>query len=155
MDTGGPAVLVVREHFVSIYWHDHIRSDNLEKELLDYAAKCQVSALGTAVYDDANFQIYAVCNAHRNDIQILKGQYMFDYDDIESVTAEDICTTLDTAFLKDALQKTLSCTDGQTMSETFEKETGLLTFMDADMCSDAGMKELCKWTHATVFSISQ
>lgn len=34
-----PAVIVVREHFVSLYHYDRLRADNIEKELLDFENK--------------------------------------------------------------------------------------------------------------------
>lgn len=38
MATDAPATIVIREHFVSVYWYDHIRAENLSEELLEYAA---------------------------------------------------------------------------------------------------------------------
>lgn len=55
-----PATIVVREHFVSIYWYDNIRSENLQQETLNYSADHKLPALGVAVYDDTNFQLYTV-----------------------------------------------------------------------------------------------
>ena len=50
MGAGEPAVIVVRRHFVSIYWYDHIRIENLEEKMLEYAYLCGVPAMGAVVY---------------------------------------------------------------------------------------------------------
>lgn len=145
------AAIVVREHFVSIYWYDHIRIENLQGYLLKYAALCNVSALGVSLFDDTNFSIYAVRNAGKKEVKGCKGVYMFDYDDINPVRAEDICNILYTPFYLEGLKKTLRAQDGETMAETFEKETGLPLYMDIDLCNQYAMKKLYVWKYATVF----
>lgn len=151
MMAGDPAVIVVREHFVSIYWYDHIRSENLSQEMLEYAAVCGVPAMGVSVYDDANFTLCAVCNAGMPDAHGCRGEYLFDYDDITPVEAEAVCDTINAPFLLEALKKTLSCGDGERMAAVFEEETGILIFMDETECKKSGMKELYKWGNAAVF----
>lgn len=49
MATDAPATIVIREHFVSVYWYDHIRAENLSDELLEYAALCGVPAMGVSM----------------------------------------------------------------------------------------------------------
>ena len=152
MESGEPAVIVVRRHFVSIYWYDHIRNENLREEMLEYAQMCGVPALGVGIYDDANFSIYAVCNAGEPDAQSCQGTYFFDYDDITPVKAEDICGTIDAPFFMDALQKVLSGDDGETMAAAFEQETGLPIMMYEEDCRESQLRLLCRRDNAVVYS---
>lgn len=149
---GEPAVIVVRKHFVSIYWYDHIRPENLKKEAMEYSSLCGVPALGVSVYDGENFLICAVCSAGTPNVKACMGEYMFDYDDITPVKAEDICTIADAPFLLEALKETLSCTDGEKMAETFEKSTGLPVFMYAEDFEKAGKKPILNWKSAAVYA---
>ena len=152
MGAGDPAVIVIREHFVSIYWYDHIRSENLREEMLGYAATHKLPALGVAVYDDANFQLYAVRDVGTEQARGSLGDYLFEYDDITPVSAEEVCDIIDAPFLLDALTKTLSCEDGETMVETFEKETGLPVMMFEEDCIAANLEELYRLPGALIFS---
>lgn len=146
-----PATIVVREYFISIYWYDHIRSDNLQNKMSEYSIISGAPAIGTAVYDDTNFQIYAVRDAGTPNERTYCGEYMFDYQDVRPVNAEDVCNTVNAPFLLDGLRKTLSCNDGETMADTFEYETGLPIYMDDALCEEYGMKRLHEWENATVF----
>lgn len=145
-----PAVIAVGEHFVSIYWYDHIREDNLPAEMLEYATVCGVPAMGVSVYDDTNFTLCAVCNAGTPNVRRCSGAYMFDHDDISPVEAETVCDTIGAPFLLDALKKTLSCRDGERMAAVFEAETGIPIFLDETACAKSGMKALYKWKSAVV-----
>lgn len=147
-----PAVIVVREHFVSVYWYDHIRAENLRSETLEYAAAHGVPALGVACYDDTNFQIYAVRDAGTRNVRKCFGEYLFDFDDITPVTAEDICDVIDTPFLLDGLSEVLACEEGETMANMFEKKTGLSVFTWADECKECGMKLLYDLEGAKIYS---
>lgn len=151
MGTGDPAVIVVRKHFVSIYWYDHIRNDNLQEKMLEYAQLCGVPAMGVGLYDDTNFSIYAVCNAKGPDARWYSGEYLFDLDDITPVKAEDICDTINTPFFLKGLQKVLSHDNAEAMADTFEQETKLPILMFDEDCRDIGMKELHRWSSATVY----
>lgn len=152
MNNGEPALIVVRKHFVSIYWYDNIRSENLGSETAEYAAMCKVPALGVADFDDNNFQIIAICDAGTSNMKRCYGEYMFDYEDITSVDAATVCEMINAPFLLDGLTKTLACNDGEEMVSTFEKESGLPVFMVEEECVKNGMKELHKWICARVYS---
>lgn len=155
MDGDDPAVIVVGEHFVSVYWYDHIRVENLRKEMMKYAHLCGVPALGVGIYDDTNFSIYAVCNAGKPEARSCRGEYLFDYEDITPVEAEDICDIIDAPFYVEGLQKVLAADDGEEMADTFELETGLPIYMDDDLCEEDGMKKLHEWENATVFLVEK
>ncbi len=151
MEAGDPAVIAVREHFVSIYWYDHIRIDNLYQEMMDYAALCGVPAMGVGIYDDTNFYLYAVRNAKTPKACGCRGEYLFDYDDITPVTAGEVCRIIDAPFLLEAFHKTLSCSDGENMASVFEEETELPILMGEAACKSSGMRELERWKNAVVF----
>ena len=152
MMQGEPAVVVVRSDFVSIYWYDHIRVENLGAEASKYAALCEVPALGAGVYDDTNFSIYAVRSAGKPDKESCLGEYLFDYEDLTPVEAQRVCELIDAPFFLNGLQNVLSCEEGDIMAQTFEKETGLSIFMTEDMCKQAGMKKIHSWKSANVYS---
>lgn len=152
LESGDPAVVVVRRHFVSIYWYDHIRNENLREKMLEYAQMCGVPALGVGIYDDNNFSIYAVCGAGKPDARSCRGTYFFDYEDITPVEAEDICGTVDTPFFREALGKALSADDGETMAAVFEQETGLPIMMYEEDCREGRLRPLCRWDNAVVYS---
>lgn len=145
------AVLVVRRHFVSIYWYDHIRIENLREETLKYARRCGVPAMGVGIYDDTNFSIYAVCNAGEPNARSCRGEYWFDFDNITPVKAEEICAIIDAPFFLDALQKALGEDDGESMAAAFEQETGLPILMCQEECRERGMRVLYRWGGATVY----
>ena len=151
MMQGEPAVVVVRSDFVSIYWYDHIRVENLGAEALKYAALCEVPALGVGVYDDTNFSIYAVRSAGKADKESCLGEYLFDYEDLTPVEAQRVCEIIDAPFFLNGLQNALSSKEGDIMAQTFEKETGLQVFMTEDMCKQAGMKKIHSWKSANVY----
>ena len=152
MNGGEPALIVVRKHFVSIYWYDNIRSENLSSETAEYAAMCKVPALGVADFDDNNFQFYAICDAGTSNMQRCFGEYMFDYEDITPAEASTVCEIINAPFLLEGLTKTLACSDGAEMVSAFEKESGLPVFMAEEECAEKGMKELYKWKGARVYS---
>lgn len=109
---GEPAAIVVRKDFVSIYWYDHIRVENLSTEASKYAALCDVPALGVGVYDDTYFSIYAVRNAGKPNKESCVGEYLFDYEDLTPVDAQRVCELLDAPFFLNGLQNVLSCDEG-------------------------------------------
>ncbi len=152
MMEGETAVIVVRNDFVSIYWYDHIRVENLGAEASKYAALCNVPVLGAGVYDDTNFSIYAVRNAGKPDKESCLGEYLFDYEDLTPVEAQKVCELVGAPFFLDGLQNVLSCDEGDIMATTFEKETGLSIFMTEDICKQAGMKKIHSWKSANVYS---
>ena len=152
MGAGDPAVIVVRKHFVSLYWYDHIRNENLRDEMLEYAHMCGVPAMGVGIYDDTNFSICAACDVGKPDARGCMGEYLFDYMDITPVKAEDICDMIDAPFLLEPLEKVLSADDGEAMATAFEEETGLPILMCAEECKASGMKELFRWASAVVYS---
>lgn len=151
MGAGDPAVIVVRKHFVSIYWYDHIRNENLQERMLEYAQLCGVPAMGVGIYDDTNFLIYAVFNAKGPNTKWYSGEYLFDLQDITPVKAEDICDAIDAPFFLKGLQKVLSNDAGEAMADAFEQETELPILMFAEDCQEIGMKELYRWSCATVY----
>lgn len=151
MASGEPATIVVRKHFISIYWYDHIRIENLQEELKKYAYTSGVPAMGVGIYDDTNFSIYAVCNIGGPKARGFKGEYLFDFNDITPVAAEDICDTVDAPFLLDALQETLSKDEGELMALTFEQKTGLPILMSDEDCEEKGLQTLYQWSNATVY----
>ena len=155
MGEGDPAIIVVREHFVSIYWYDHIRIENLREEMKEYAYLCGVQALGVGLFDDTNFSIYAVCNTGKPDARGCRGEYLFDYEDITPVEAEDICDIIDAPFYLEGMKKVLAADDGETMAAIFEEETGLPIYMDDKSCEEYSMKKLYEWEHATVFLVEK
>lgn len=151
MGEGDNAVIVIRKNFISLYWYDHIRVDNLDELLYQYAHKSNTPVLGVALYDDSNFVIHAVYRNGQAEAKECKGFYWFDEDDIQPAEAADLCHILNADFLLTALEETLSCIAGETMAESFEQKTGLTILMDTQMCNAAGMKEFQKWKRATVF----
>ena len=151
MGGGDPAVIVVREQFISIYWYDRIRVDNLNEMLMELAGKCDTPALGVSVFDDTNFTIMAVRDAGRDLARKCWGEYMFDYDDIRPVSPAELCEVLDAPFFLDALEDTLSREDGEEMAEAFERGTGLAVMLWPEECAEQGMTELYQWKNATVF----
>lgn len=155
MGDGGRATIVVRQHFVSLYWFDHIRSENLRCETAEYAACCGVPALGVAQYDDGNFQIYAVRDPGKPTAALCGGEYFFDYEDITPVNAEDICAVIDAPFLLEGLSKALACEDGELMSAVFEMETGLTLFAGEEECAANGIKKWYEWERAVVFAVKE
>lgn len=144
-----PYTAVVREHFVSIYCHDLIRSESVRGELDAYVKKLKVPGIGVAVWQHFNFQIYAA-NEEKETADCL-GEYYFDEDDITPVKAETICEVIGAPHLLEALQKVLSSQEGDKMAEVFEEETGLQIYMDEDMCREEGMKELFSSETLTIF----
>lgn len=151
MNDGENAVIVVHPRFVSIYWYDRIRPENMQDKLTEYSFISGMPAVGAAIYDDANFLIYAVCNAGTPQVYICRGEYIFDYDDISPINADEICDTICAPFLLEGLKKALSCDDGDAMAQMFETETGLHIYADKVFCETSGMKKLYEWTNATVF----
>ena len=151
MEGGAPAVIVLRERFVSIYWYDHIRAENLGEELAHYAAVCSVPALGVAVYDDTNFQICAACGVGSEHTRQCAGQYWFDYGDVQPADPAELCSILDAEFLLPALTETLSQPDGEAMAARFEERTGLPILMDEELCREEQLQELHRWGGAVVF----
>lgn len=141
---------VVREHFVSIYCHDLIRSESVRDELDTYVKKFKTPGIGVAVWQDFNFQIYAA--NEEKEAEDCLGEYYFDEDDITPVKAEDICQVVGVPHLLESLQKVLSSQEGDKMAEVFEEEIGLKIYMDEDMCRDEGMKELFHSETLTIFS---
>ena len=144
------AAIIVGEKFVSVYWYDVIRSDNLKEEVLEYAQKYQLPVLGVAAYDDTNFQIYAVSADEATPGCF--GEYWFDEDDITPVRAEDICSILRTPFWLGGFRRLLACGAGMQMQEVFEAETGMEIFASEELCEAWGLKEICQLEMAAVFS---
>lgn len=151
MNDGENAVIVVLPNFISIYWYDHIRFENMQDKLTEYSFISGVPALGVAIYDDANFLIYAVCNAGTPQVHTCCGEYIFDYDDISPINADEICDTICAPFLLEGLKKALACDDGDAMAQMFESQTGLTIYADKAFCEANGMKKLYEWASATVF----
>ena len=151
MDDSEKALIVMRERFVSLYWYDHIRNDNLDQMLFKYAGKTKTPALGVGVYDNSNFIIYAIRDAGRQSAEQAHGTYWFDNDDIKPVEATELTRIIEAEFLHNALEKTLSCEDGETMAETFEESTGLMILLDTEYCIEIGMTKIAEWGGADLF----
>ena len=151
MNDGGNAVTVVHPRFVSIYWYDRIRPENMQDKLTEYSFISGMPAVGAAIYDDANFLIYAVCNAGTPQVHTCCGEYIFDYDDISPINADEICDTICAPFLLEGLKKALACDDGDAMAQMFESQTGLTIYADKAFCEATRMKKLYEWASAAVF----
>ena len=146
------AAIIVSEHFVSIYQHDEIRVENLGEYSAKFSSLCGTPALGVGVYDDTNFTICAIRNAGMSGMRSCRGEYMFDYDDIEPVSAEEVCEIIDAPFLYQGLQAVLSCDDGEIMADSFEKESGLYIYADNHICEDNNLVKLHEWAGAIVYT---
>lgn len=151
MNDGENAVIVVHPRFVSIYWYDRIRPENMQDKLTEYSFISGMPAVGAAIYDDTNFLIYAVRDAGTPQAHACRSEYMFDYNDIKPINADEICGTICAPFLLEGLKKVLSCDDGDDMAKAFETETGLTIYADKAFCEANGMKKLYKCANATVF----
>lgn len=153
MGNSEPAVIVVRPYFVSVYWYDHIRSENLATEAVEYSSLCNAPVLGVAVYDDSNFQIYAVSCMKGEPSRGCKGEYFFDHNDITTVAAEEVCDIVNTPFWLSELTDTLSLKDGENMVASFEDKTGIIIFMNDDFCMEQQFQLLHSWTNGKVYNI--
>jgi len=151
MLAGNTAVIVVWKHFVSIYWYDHIRVENLSQEMSEYALLCGVPAMGVGLYDDTDFSLYAIGDAGTAKACIHKGEYWFSHDHVVPVEPEAICNTIDAPFLLQPLRETLSCNDGESMANAFEEKTRIPIMLDERACKEIGMKQWIQWENAAVF----
>lgn len=146
------ATVIVRGDFISVYWYDVIRYENLRGELEKYAALCGVPALGAGIYDDDDFFICAVSGAGTPECEKCFGEYNFAEDDISPVKPGEICRLAGAPSLLLGLARTLRCGWGDEMAETFTKETGLEIFVDGDMAGELGMRKLYDWKGAAVYA---
>lgn len=146
------ATVIVRGDFISVYWYDVIRYENLRGELEKYAALCGVPALGAGIYDDDDFFICAVSGAGTPECEKCFGEYNFAEDDISPAKPGELCKLVEAPSLLLGLARTLRCGWGDEMAETFTKETGLEIFVDGDMAGELGMRKLYDWKGAAVYA---
>lgn len=146
-----PAIVVVRPHFVSLYWYDHIRSENLEEVAWNFSRRCRVPVLGLCRFDLADVQLCAVRNAGVPEADTCRGDYFFNEKDIQPVAAEDLCRILEMPSLQDGVAEALACPDGEEMAETLEKVLGLPIYLNETRLSDAGKTPRERWWKTLVY----
>lgn len=147
-----PAIVVVRPHFVSLYWYDHIRSENLEEVAWNFSRRCRVPVLGLCRFDLEDVQLCAVCNAGVPEADTCRGDYFFNEKDIQPVAAEDLCRILEMPALQKGLAEALACPDGEEMAETLEKVLGLPIYLNEARLSDAGKTPRERWWKTLVYA---
>lgn len=142
------AVIVLRHGAVSLYWYDHIRTENLEDETKKYARDLGVHALGLGVYDDTNAVMCAT-----DGIDSYRGFYWFDEDDIEPADPEVLCALLDAEDKTLAVAEALQYHDTEPMIRALEQIFGIELVMSADECREKCMEEIASLPGADVFRI--
>lgn len=147
-----PAIVVVRPHFVSLYWYDHIRSENLEEVAWNFSRRCRVPVLGLCRFDLEDVQLCAVRNAGVPEADTCRGDYFFNEKDIQPVAAEDLCRILEMPALQKGLAEALACPDGEEMAETLEKVLGLPIYLNEARLSDAGKTPRERWWKTLVYA---
>lgn len=89
MASGEKALLVQQGNFVSLFWGDRIRSDNLDEQTRRYAALSGLPVLGIGTYQEANLTLYAV-----NGEQESEAYYWFEQDEIQPGDGAELCELL-------------------------------------------------------------
>lgn len=140
------ALLVLRPGGLSLYWYDHIRTENLEQETKQYAKSLGVPALGLGVYDDTNA---VMCATDGRDT--CRGFYWFDEDDIEPADPAALCALLDAADKVPAVAEALQYQDAEAMIQALEQIFGVELVLSAEECRGAGREEIASWPGADVF----
>lgn len=147
-----PAIVVVRPHFVSVYWYDHIRSENLEEQAWNFSRRCRTPVLGLCRLDLPDLQICGVRNAGVPEADTCTGEYYFNEKDIQPVEAEELCRILEAPFLQDGVVEALACPDGEAMADTLEKALGLPIYQNERMLSAAGKTARERWRNTLVYA---
>lgn len=147
------AIIVLSRYFVSLYWEDKIRVENLGHVLGEYAAKLDLPAMGVALYDDTNFVILAVKNAGKPNKEECQGIYWFDEHDIRPIKAADLCRVLDADFLRLPFEHMLRAKNGEAMAELFERGTNLPIMLYPEDCPESELSMVAQWPNADVYHI--
>lgn len=83
------ALLVQQNGFVSLFWGDQIRSDNLNEQVRRYAALTGLPVLGTALYQGENLTLYALSGT-----QEAEAYYWFAQDEIQPGDGQELAALL-------------------------------------------------------------
>lgn len=142
------AVVVLRPGAASLYWYDHIRTENMEQEAREYAEALGVPAFGLGVYDDTNA---VLCAADGQ--SVCRGLYWFDEDDVKPADPAAFCTLLGCEDRTEAVAQALQYRDAEPMVRALEKIFGIDLYLDADMCREQRYEEIASWPGADVFRI--
>lgn len=140
------AVLVLRPAALSLYWFDHIRTENMAQEAKEYAESFGVPILGLGVYDDTNAVVCATDGK-----KSCHGLYWFDEDDIEPADPAAFCALLGAADKAGAVAEALGYREAEPMLRALEQIFGVGLYADAEECRRAGMEKLAAWPAADVF----
>lgn len=140
------AVAVLRPGAVSLYWYDHIRTENMEQEAKEYAKALGVPAMGLGVYDDDDV---ILCATDGKKVQ--RGFYRFDEDDVEPADPAAFCALLGCEDRTEAVADALQYRDAEPMVRVLEKIFGIDLYLDADMCRERHYEETASWPGADVF----
>ncbi len=140
------AVLVLRPGAVSLYWYDHIRTENLGQEAKKYAKSLGVPALGLGLYDDDDV---ILCATDGKVVQ--RGFYWFGEEDIEPAVPAALCATLGLPDKESAVAEALQYQDAEAMVQALEQIFGVELYVDAEECRRAGREEIATWPGADVF----
>lgn len=142
------AVAVLRPGAVSLYWYDHIRTENMEQEAKEYAKALGVPAFGLGVYDDTNA---VLCAADGK--SVCHGLYWFDEDDVEPADPEAFCALLGCEDKIEAVAEALQYRDAEPMVRELEQIFDIDLYLDADMCRERHYEETASWPGADVFRV--
>ncbi len=141
------AVLVIRQGFLSLYWHDRIRVENLKEMMLEYSLKSSTT-LGVGVYDNNNVFF---CAVNPWSSEVCSGTYWFDEGDVQPANAQKISAVLNCSDLTAPFGHVFSCSNGKVMAETFEKETGIQIYLDESFCKQLGFVKYSEWPLAVIY----
>lgn len=83
------ALLVITERFVSLYWGDRIRTDNLDEQVSYYSRLSGLPVLGLGVHGGGNLVLQAVCGR-----QELQAYYWFASDDLQPCSGSELAELL-------------------------------------------------------------
>lgn len=146
-----PAIVVVRPHFVSLYWYDHIRSENLEEQAWNFGRRCRVPVLGVCRFDICDLQLCGVRNAGCPEAVTCRGDYYFNEHDIQPVDAGELCRILEAPFLQEGVAAALACSDGEGMAQMLEKALKMPIYLNERMLSAEGKRPTECWRKTLVY----
>ncbi len=140
------AVVVLRPGAASLYWYDHIRTENMAQEAKEYAKAMGVPTLDLGVYDDTNA---VLCAADGQ--SVCRGLYWFDEDDVEPADSAGFCALLGCEDRTEAMAQALQYREAEPMVQALEKIFGIELYLDADVCRERHYEEAATWPGADVF----
>lgn len=147
---GEKPIIIYGKDYISIYWYDVIRNENVNALADSVFKEIGIPVLGTGIFDGDQVTLYAVSKDNEGKIRKAEGSYYFGAC-IEPVDADELCEIFDIADLKEQMEDVLNAEDADEMADRLKKKIGICLDAYDEVDSGEGIELIEENEYAQIY----